>query len=423
MIPEIPGFEWKRIPIEVLIITSSHTTWTDCYMKRVIVIALAACSIVTHSRASHAMERTGPVYTENGTLSIRFNGDYVKAHYRLFDARSAEEKERDARNGNLAGALAVFFHGHARRPDDADEFMAHFALRSKSGLVLVPVCDTPYGRDPKWRGDSGKEVVLMEVTRHVLKKHGMSIHSYAPITGKMLTVESGAQNGEADVKTVPVSLLAVGYSHGGILSRRIASRYPSSVSGLAHICPAGYVKWGDNSLYSTSCLAANFTWESLRIGAGYFTGQAGQVHSAAWGGIRGFSGDCLRSYGSCLFGDTNPMKTARAFRDMKECTDFVDDTSAPVGNIGSVTVVFGENDTLFRYRNMGIRDPKNITPGESSRFWAKYFPASAKNGSKLTLRVLPGNHIGLQLHYRDYVETILRGSGQLREQSASISAQ
>jgi hypothetical protein len=368
------------------------------------------------------MERSGTVYKESGTLSVRFNGDYVKSHYRLFDARSAEEKERDAREGRLAGTLAVFFHGHARRPDDADEFMEHFALRSKSGLVLVPVCDTPYGRDPRWRGDSGKEVVLMEVTRRVLNRHGMSLHSYAPITGKMLTIENEAPAG-ASGKTVPVSLLAVGYSHGGILARRIASRYPSSVSGLAHICSAGYVQWGDNSCYSTSCLVANFTWESMRIGAGYFTGQARQVHSAAWGGMRGFSGDCLRSYGSCLFGDTNPMKTARAFRDMKECADFVDDSSAPVGRIGSVTVIFGEQDTLFQYRNMGIRDPKNITPRESSGFWARYFPSSARNGAKLTLRVLPGNHIGLQLHYRDYVETVLRGSGQLREECATISAQ
>ena len=29
----------------------------------------------------------------------------------------------------------------------------------RSGVVVVPVCDTPFGTDPAWRGDDGKTVV------------------------------------------------------------------------------------------------------------------------------------------------------------------------------------------------------------------------------------------------------------------------
>jgi len=391
-------------------------------MKIAIVIAMAASLTVSAYADSGAMERTEPVRIEDAALAVRFNGDYVKSYYRLFDARSAAERERDTRERRLAGSLAIFFHGHARRPDDADQFMTEFARRSKSGIIVAVVCDTPYGGDPAWRGDTGKEVVLMETVRHALVRRGMSIHSYVPISGRMLTINGHPAPGAADEKAIPVSLLAVGYSHGGILARRIASKYPSSVSGLAHISPAGYVKWGDNSLYSASCLAVNFTWESLRIGAGYFTGKGGHINRAAWGVTRGFTGDCLRSYGSCLMGDLNPMRTTRVLYDIRDCTDYLDDTSAPVPRIGSITVIFGEDDTLFQYRNMGISNPGNITRAEADRFWEKYYQASAKNGARRTLRVLPGNHIGLQLHHRSYVDTILRGSAELREDAPSISA-
>jgi len=90
------------------------------------------------------MERTEPVRIEDAALAVRFNGDYVKSYYRLFDARSAAERERDTRERRLAGSLAIFFHGHARRPDDADQFMTEFARRSKSGIIVAVVCDTPF---------------------------------------------------------------------------------------------------------------------------------------------------------------------------------------------------------------------------------------------------------------------------------------
>lgn len=388
-------------------------------MKRMIVIALAVCAMGTAVRSGDARERTTPVSTESGVLTVRFNGDAVTSHYRLFDARSAEEKERDIRTGRLAGSLAVFFHGHARRPDDADVFLGTLALRSKSGLVLVPVCDTPCGRNPLLRGDAGKEVVLMEVVRQVLNKHGMSIHGYTPAGGKEPVIDTADPQ---SAKNIPVSLLAVGYSHGGILARTIASKHPYSVTGLAQICPAGYIQWGDNSCGATSCLATAFTWECIRIAGGYFDGNARQVHNAAWGGCRGFSGDCLRSWGSCLTGNTSPMCGTRIFRDMKECTGYLDDRAAPVPLLKSITVIFAEKDTLFRYWAMGIEDPRTITREEAARFWTKYYPASLNNGSSLTLRVLPGNHIGLQLHPRAYVEAILGGSGQLQDDAAAISS-
>ena len=369
-----------------------------------------------------ASERPVRVHTESGSVSVRFNGECIKSFYKIFDARSTEEKTRTAKEGKLDGSVTVFFHGHARRPDDADEFMSHFARRSRSGIIVIPVCDTPFGRDSKWRGDDGKDVVLMEVTRHVLEHRGFSIHSYAPITEKSVSIKERETPSRPYHDPVSVSILAVGYSHGAILARRFASRYPSTVTGLAHITPAGYVNWGNGSCLSSGCLTTGFSLESMRIGMGIFTGDAGHVGRAAWGVIRGFSGDCIRSYGSCLYGNPNPLKTGRSYCDIRDCAQYIDDSNAPVTHIAAITVIFGQKDTLFNFRRMGIITPGEITQKDEKKFWNTYYPSSAENGTKLTLKLLPGNHIGLQTHYREYVRTILESTGQLLENTPGISS-
>jgi hypothetical protein len=60
---------------------------------------------------------------------------------------------------------------------------------SRSGIVIVPVCDTPYGKDKDWRGDRGKDVVLMAIVRHVLQKEGIVIDGYKPLTDMTVAIE------------------------------------------------------------------------------------------------------------------------------------------------------------------------------------------------------------------------------------------
>ncbi len=358
-------------------------------------------------------ERPARPCTESGSFTIRFNGDWLKAYYKFFDARSDDEKKENKSAGKLSGAAIIFFHGHAQRPDNADEFITRLTRDSKSGVLLIPVCDTPYGSDPAWRGDAGKDIILMEVSRRVFGKHGITIQNYSipPVAPKLVIEDADAIPIHNEIAT---SILAAGYSHGAILARRFASKYPASVESLVHICPAGYIQWGENSCLAGPRIFARFSWESMRISTGYFSGEGMEVTSAGWGIARGVGGDCLRSAGSCAFGGFNPLKAGRPLRDIKDCATYLDDTNFPVGHLKSITVLFGENDSLFPYRAVGIANPKSVVPEEASRFFEKFYPSAMKNGSILSLKVLPGNHIGLQIYPDDYVATALSCAGEDR---------
>lgn len=359
-----------------------------------------------------AADRPARPFTESGAFSVRFNGDWLKAYYKFFDARSDIEKKENSSSGQLSGAAIIFFHGHAQRPDNADEFITRLVCDSKSGILIIPVCDTPYGSDPAWRGDSGKDAILMEVSRLVLGKHGISIQNYTPLASPKIEIGDADKINIRGEITAPV--LSIGYSHGAILARRCASKYPASVEGLVQICPAGYIHWGDNSCLTGPKLFASFSWESMRIGTGYFKGEGIEVTSAGLGIVRGVGGDCLRSAGSCALGGFNPLKAARPMRDIKECATYLDDSNFPVGHLKSITVLFGENDSLFPYRAAGIANPKSVSPEEAGRFFEKFYPSALKNGANLSLRVLPGNHIGLQIYPTEYVATALSCAGEER---------
>lgn len=359
-------------------------------------------------------ERSDPIDRRVQSVPVRFNGDYLKAHYRIIDVRTPEEKERNRKDNRLGGSVIVFFHGHARGPGDLDVFIHHLARRSRSGIVVFPVCDTPFGRDPRWRGDEGKMVVLMEVTRFVLQGQGMDVEGFRPLTELPVKVGDKPLPQVLYPDKIPVKLFSVGYSHGGILSRLTASRYPDAVTDLAQITPAGYEHWGRGKTSGGCCLLGNFSWESLRIGGRAFRGEGRDVWESGWGATRGFSGDCLRSCSSCLLGNFHPAKPLRPVKDVGDCAVFLDDHNAPVPRLRHVTVLFGRRDTLFEYANVGLKDPDHITPAEKDRFWQTYYPSLVGSGARLTLRVMPGNHIGLQTHYRQYAEAVLEGADQLR---------
>jgi hypothetical protein len=65
---------------------------------------------------------------------------------------------------------------------DAYKFSSKLALQSRSGIVVIRVCDTPYGTDKTWRGNRGKDVILMEMIRGLLATKGISIDGYHPLT-------------------------------------------------------------------------------------------------------------------------------------------------------------------------------------------------------------------------------------------------
>ncbi|MCX7679987.1 MAG: hypothetical protein N2316_12340 [Spirochaetes bacterium] len=365
-------------------------------MKRIFILLTIYQTIIQYGLAQ---DRPLSPFTESGSLHIGFNGDRIKAFYKFFDARSESEKKENKAIGKLSGSAIVFYHGHAQRPDSAEEFTTHLVRNSRSGILIVPVCDTPFGVDSAWRGDAGKDIILMEIVRTIFKKHGIGIANYSIPQSPTVTIEGNGFKNNCDYHT---SIMAIGYSHGAILARRAASKFPALIEHLIQICPAGYVKWGENSCLGSSKLLGSFLWESMRISNGYLRGYGRTVTHASVGMVRGLSGDCFRSFGSCIWGTFLPFKIFRPLLDIHDCTLYLDDSNFPVGNLKSITVIFGESDSLFRYRDIGISTPTTLQIREIENFFTTYYPSAVKNGTRLSLHVLPGNHIGLFVYPKEY---------------------
>ncbi len=351
-----------------------------------------------------AEQRTLPAAPDVETLCINFNDEDIKGYVLLIDARTAQEKATDARQGHPAGPILVFFQGHAQRPDDAYEFTSNLAGLCRSGIVVVPVCDTPYGSDPLLYGDSGKDVILMDMVRFVLGRQGISVKDFTPISSKPVTVNG--TKGDAGKDAAGTELVPIGWSHGGILARRFSHAYPGSVHSLGQVCPAGYEHWGPWGL------TGRFALESLRIFARMGNGHAGQMMRSSWGFTKGFTGDFLRSLPGALI-ELHPAKAGRVFRDIRECSAYCDSSTFKVSHLDRAAVIFGADDSCMDpARQLGIEDTSRVTPDEELRFRQTFF-ADLPGTARLSLKILPGTHLAPVTHYELYARTLLADLSEL----------
>ncbi len=370
--------------------------------KVLLPIILAACAVPV---ACTAAERSVPLNTEVETLSVSFNDEVIKCFCLLIDARSREEKAVDDERGHLAGPVIVFFQGHAQRPDDAYEFTGNLALLSRSGIVIVPVCDTPYGSDNAYHGDQGKDVVLMELVRHVLAREGLRVSGFEPVTGMRVLVNGVSVTHEKDAKETKI--IPIGWSHGGILARRCAHAYKASVSSLGQVCPAGYEAWGSWGI------TRRFAGESLRIVSRMGNGQSGQTLKSAWGFLKGFAGDLSRSVPAAVV-NLHPGKLLRIFKDIKDCTVYCDSTKFTASHLERISVIFGRDDSCMSpERQLGIKDPDDITREDLQRFQTTFFSDVNMTDGILKLRILPGTHLAPVTHNGQYARTLLADLGEL----------
>jgi len=341
------------------------------------------------------------------SVTIEFNDEIIKGYFLLIDARTNEEKSQNMQKLALDGSVIVFLQGHAQRPDDAYKFTSQLAINSKSGIVVVPVCDTPYGTDPALRGDNGKMKILMELIRYALKYCNIDIANYSPDS----IIKINGNQVPYDKNKILTTLTAVGWSHGALLARKISSKY-GSIKNLVQICPAGYIDWSKYGCMSNCCVVSAFYWESLRISTGIFKGNGNDILSAGWGITKGITGDSCRSCSTCINSNYNIFVLFRGYKDLSDVTDYETGNNYPIHNVSSITVIFGEDDSLFNANK--ILNSKNSVNAEiMEKFFLTYYPEAGKN-TKLHLFILPGNHLGPVLNYKDYDFHTLKYSDELK---------
>jgi hypothetical protein len=366
-------------------------------------IIFTACTVPASGNAS---ERSVPPKAAVETLSLVFNDETIKGFCLLIDTRSGEEKTADYLRGYPAGPVIVFFHGHAQRPDDAYEFTCRLALLSRSGVVVIPVCDTPYGVKSAFRGDRGKEVILMEMVRFMLAQIDMSVTGFVPDTSMPVSVNGVNIAPQSDNKGTRIA--AIGWSHGGVLARRFAHAYPESVRSMGQVCPAGYEHWGPWGI------TGRFVLECVRISM-RMRGHAAQTFRSAWGFTKGFTGDFFRSI-TAASANLHPAKILRIFRDVRDCSRYCDSTAYAASHLEHIAVIFGRDDSCMSIRRqLGINDPDNITEDDLIRFRKTFFLDISDNPGQLTFRVLPGTHLAPVIFHELYARTVLADLGELAE--------
>lgn len=354
-------------------------------------------------------ERTIPPRPEIIKLPVRFNSDYLYAYSIVIDTRTPDEKEKNLREKKLGGPFQIFIHGHSINPDHGYELSSELAVNSKSGLLIVVLCNVPYGKIKAWHGDNGKDVIHMEVARYVLDRHGIYIDGYEPITN--LSVEV---NGTDMSKLVPgkdhihAKFAVIGWSHGGILARRFSHAYPGSTVALAQMAPGGYFKWGwDQRITGAFSVYFRFIIEGLMMNTGFFRGEAKQINEASSDTVEWLFAETFGAFESCRKGNFYWKKLFRAFKDIQCAAIYLDDEKFSVGHLKYIGVMFAKNDSLFRFKKLGFKKAENQTGEEISSFFKKYFPGAVKNEAKTSFRILPGNHIAPLVHYKEYASNVL----------------
>jgi len=347
---------------------------------------------------------------------VRFNQETLDSYSVIYDVRTSFEKQRDLEQKKINGHIILLIHGQQQRPRVGFEFVSKMAINSKSGIIVVPVVDTPFGKNTQWRGDKGKIVILMELSRLLLEPKGIQLTNYKKVTQMPVSIHN-QQAKESDTDNyLPISsqVTIMGWSHGGLLARRIASAYPETIKGLAQITPAGFFDWGYTRVDKTSCLLSHFLLECLNIGTGIFKGEFFQVIEAAVGLTSGTFGDAFRSPKTCMSGHFHVLKPFRPIRDMRDCTVLADGSVAPVPNLDHIIVMFGASDWVFHPTDAHLPGQNDlVTDKDRQIFWDTFYPTTNSHKANRTVTILPGNHIGPLVYPDIYMLNALTGTGQL----------
>lgn len=354
-------------------------------------------------------------------VKVSFNGETLSAYYAVTDSRTSDEKWLNQKNGRLSGPVIVFFQGHAQRPADIFPFTAELSFRCTSGVVISPVCDTPYGADKKWRGDAGKTVILMEVVRHALQELGVDFAAYAPRCDLPIALDGRiATPGVRALNAVSAGAAALGWSHGCSLARRFASAYPSLVTDFAQMCPSGYVNWGNMALAGPARLLVRFLTECLNISMRATFSHPVKATLSGLNVMKGNTIDTINAVSSLIDGNKHPMKLLRNMRDLKECAIYLDSYDAPMAHVKNAVIIFGEHDSLFNLMKIsGVKRRSEIGQKEIDRFWATYYPDIDVDSSNVRVMVADGDHIAPYVHHTLYPELVLKGLGLYHDENAT----
>lgn len=306
-------------------------------------------------------------------LQLKVEGKWERAHvevagerigYYLYeiDARTAEQRKRNARQRSLDGNLIVYIPGHAQRATTAKRLQAALIKRSESKMIWS------IDIDPPRNGDPAKAEALIQIIK---ERTGLA-------SLRMGSQELGAE--------APFGITLIGWSHGGAEALRAANAAPALFQHVAALCPAGLT---ERTLRE---LVVSFSRESIRIGWNIVRTSLSESTSGLI-----FGADLLRGILTDLFRTRSPRRLIRDVRWAGKKLvgeDYVYD--------GTVVVLFGESDSVIRWKDVF---PECQHPDDIDQVLMEYRKRDFPRVRSVKVQVLEGNHMAPEMSAPVYIKT------------------
>ncbi len=325
-------------------------------------------------------------------MNEKISGDVVFA-----DSRTEEEKNTISETGSAPMEVILFSAGHGLPAETSWAIIRELSLHSASGIVIAPASDTPAD------GDAGKEILFMELAAACLNEAGISIQGLESGRSGCTEIFFDGKKYMPSETSRTCTVAAGGWSHGALLSRRIASRWQKSVTSLFQMAPAGYTDWGNRSCCGPLWLAAAFSKEGICTACTF--SEPAAVFNVSLGMTESI---CLDSCRSC-----SPV---RPWINVQDCALQADDSDFPVPDLKYLAVILGADDSLFSGEKLaGTKDKWKASAEEQEKFFSTYYPSAAAAGTECTLMIEEGRHSGPLSRPEKWTESALKAIRQYRD--------
>lgn len=292
-------------------------------------------------------------------------GERVSYALRSLDARSARQKELDARRRRPEGNIIAVVPGHGQGSDGPKQLLATAARLSRSKIAW---CIDPV---PSKGGDPADGQAIARIVRDRISK------SFS-----------------GDVWPRPAATL-VGWSHGGSEALLAANHAPDLFPQFLGLCTLGLSKRQPLELVSSFALEAlRILWSSL--------------HHQDWACLKG----TLRLGGNACIGLLRDLMRAGSARRLVEDIGWAGRkvSGRSLAYPGDVVLLFGRQDTVVRWQDAFPECARQEQIASSlAAFKQRAFPGARS----VEVRVVDGCHVGPEVDPLTFLQIGLGLLGQL----------
>jgi hypothetical protein len=290
-------------------------------------------------------------------------GESVRYELCTIDARSAQQRKRDAQHGRPDGNIMVVVPGHGQNIHGPKKLLAAAAQLSRSKLAW---CVDPV---PAKGGDRIEGQTIARVVRD-------RISSMFPAQDK------------------PTAATLIGWSHGGAKALYAAEHDPDLFPQLLGLCPTGLV---DRSRRE---LLGSFFLEATRI-------LRSSARQRDWTSLK----DTLRLGGNAGAGLAQDLWRGRSAKRLVDDIGWAGRkvASSPMGYTGEVVLLFGAQDTVVRWHDAF---PECEEPQDIARVLTEYQKEHFPQARRVEVQIVEGAHVAPEVDAPTFLQAGLGLLGQ-----------